>query len=61
MTKISDLDVLTKHQTAENQRVLSIYLKVDPPQTGSLNRQFEGELLNRLRSIHEQLSNEAEL
>ena len=60
MTIARDLDLLTKHQSSENHQMLSIYLSVDPPQTGSLNRHFEGELLSKLRSIQKQLSDEAE-
>ena len=60
MTTTADLGVLINRQAAPNNAMLSIYLNVDPPQTGSLNRHFEGELLARLRSIQEQLSNEAE-
>jgi hypothetical protein len=55
MTITNDLELLTKHHTTENNQMLSIYLSVEPSRTGFLNRNFEGELLSKLRSIQREL------
>jgi hypothetical protein len=53
-------DWLTKQQTVADCLVLSVYQKISPPQTGSLDRHFEGELLAQLRSVEAHLSSESE-
>lgn len=55
-----DLDFLAKQPANPPSQMLSIYLNVEPSPVGRLNRNYDAELLRRLKSIQEQLSDEAE-
>src|SRR5262245_30658979 len=60
MRMTGDLDFLAKQPDHSLSQTLSIYLNVEPSPVGRLNRNYDGELLRRLISLHEQLSDEAE-
>jgi peptide chain release factor subunit 1 len=60
MRMTGDLDFLSKQPANPPSQMLSIYLNVEPSPIGRLNRNYDGELLRRLQSIQEQLSDEAE-
>ena len=60
MKMTGDLDFLAKQPANPSSPMLSIYLNVEPSPVGRLNRNYDGELLKRLQSIQEQLSDEAE-
>jgi hypothetical protein len=60
MKMTGDLDFLAKQPADPPSPMLSIYLNVEPSPVGRLNRNYDGELLRRLHSIQEQLSDEAE-
>ena len=60
MKMTGDLDFLAKQPAEPHSQMLSIYLNLEPSPVGRLNRHYDGELLRRLQSIQEQLSDEAE-
>jgi peptide subunit release factor 1 (eRF1) len=60
MKMTGDLDFLAKQPAKPSSPMLSIYLNVEPSTVGRLNRNYDAELLRRLQSIQEQLSDEAE-